>query len=61
MGSVDASRSCASNPGQRFGIGRLVVELAYTSYCMLHEPLLWLVVSLCVFQWDQSMRLVLAV
>eukprot|EP00978_Attheya_sp_CCMP212_P049424 scaffold662647_cov126-Attheya_sp.AAC.1 len=26
MGSVDASRSCASNPGRRFGIGRLVVE-----------------------------------
>jgi hypothetical protein len=31
MGSVDASRSSASNPGWRFEIGRLVVE-----YCLLY-------------------------
>eukprot|EP00978_Attheya_sp_CCMP212_P036289 scaffold163249_cov51-Attheya_sp.AAC.2 len=40
MGSVDASRSCASNPGRRFGIGRLVVEeciVLYVACCMDHS------------------------
>jgi len=32
MGSVDASRSCASNPGRRFGIGRLIVEVRIVLY-----------------------------
>jgi hypothetical protein len=32
MGSVDASRSCASNPGRRFGIGRLIVEVCIVLY-----------------------------
>ena len=46
MGSVDASRSCATNPVRHFGIGRLVVEVAYALYCILHGPFLWSVVSL---------------
>eukprot|EP00978_Attheya_sp_CCMP212_P032943 scaffold130682_cov44-Attheya_sp.AAC.1 len=66
MVSVDAAGSCGSNPGQRFGIGRLVVEERIILYRMLHGPLLWSVGSgrvgsLGVFQCAQPMRLVLSV
>jgi hypothetical protein len=37
MGSVDASRSCASKPGRYFGIGWLVIEVRIVLYRMLHH------------------------
>jgi hypothetical protein len=50
MGSVDASRSYALNPGRRFGIGGLVVEVGYASYCRSYVAWTTLVVGRVTFR-----------
>eukprot|EP00978_Attheya_sp_CCMP212_P040536 scaffold222096_cov29-Attheya_sp.AAC.1 len=39
MGSVDASRSCALNPGRHFVIGRRVVEVRFVLYAVARTTL----------------------